>query len=185
MFSKILAFGLAALTLVRAAPSFQVPVASRSVNLGTSVGATEVNTLGVIKPGIYSVINDATNTVLRDYQQNDPIFVSYTREFPGDFGLWQVTPAADGSNEYRIFNVGLQTPTFVGNDSLVISGNPGGARDSFSIEPAGDGVFVVRVPNEDKIWTVANPSDVRSSVKVDGQNGSPEQKWRFVPPSDF
>jgi hypothetical protein len=35
MFSKVLAFGLAALTLVHAAPSLQAPILSCSVNLGT------------------------------------------------------------------------------------------------------------------------------------------------------
>ncbi|KAJ6479170.1 hypothetical protein DFH09DRAFT_1108159 [Mycena vulgaris] len=146
-----------------------------------SVGPTEVNTFGVIAPGIYRIFNDATRTTLRSYLKDDPIVVSATKENPGSFELWEVKSAVDGSNQYTIFNVGgLKTSTFARDDGLLISGNPGGARDSFSIERAGDGVFLVRVPNEDKVWTVANPIDVRSSVKLYPQTGASNQNWRFL-----
>jgi hypothetical protein len=89
MFSKILAFGLVALTLVRAAPSFQAPMVSCSVNLdvGSQNGIpAAAGHFGRLEQGNYLITNIGSGTELRSYRQNDPIFVAMTREFPGPFG---------------------------------------------------------------------------------------------------
>ncbi|KAJ7086231.1 hypothetical protein C8R44DRAFT_862106, partial [Mycena epipterygia] len=102
MFSKVLAFGLAALALVHAAPPSQVPMVSCSVNIGTSVGTPKpFNTFGVIEPGIYYIDNVASKTWVRSsYQEGRPVYVSYLWGEP-DISLWKVEPVG-GSDEYRI-----------------------------------------------------------------------------------
>ncbi|KAF7364104.1 hypothetical protein MSAN_01069400 [Mycena sanguinolenta] len=114
MFSKVLAFGLGALALVRAAPafSFQTPMLSCNVNLDAAVAPVTSN---AIQPGQYKIYNEAFGYAqLRSYSLNEPIFVSYTREEPGPFGMWNVIQTGSpGSNEYKIVNLGLSGVTRV------------------------------------------------------------------------
>ncbi|KAJ7512987.1 hypothetical protein B0H11DRAFT_15328 [Mycena galericulata] len=175
MFSKVLALGLGALALVRAAPSFQMPMISCRVNVQTSVAAAD-NSFDVLPPGTYSISNNAFEGVqLRSYGKDEPIFVSLTREFPGPFGLWRVEQSGNG-NEYKITNVGLNAPTYISDKNLIYTGSK---SDSFSIEPAGDGLFTIRVPNQDKVWSLdGNP--VRANVQLRGQDGNRDQVWRFM-----
>ncbi|KAJ7785260.1 hypothetical protein DFH07DRAFT_787241 [Mycena maculata] len=126
--------------------------------------------------GTYNIYNAAWGSAqLRSYSTDQPIFVSLTREWPGEFGQWKVEKR-DDSNLYTITNIGLSSPVHSSNDLVV----PGPSGDGFSIEQAGDNVFTIRVPNEDKVWTV-NTNTVRSDVHLEGQVGTTAQLWRFVP----
>ncbi|KAF7357257.1 hypothetical protein MSAN_01320900 [Mycena sanguinolenta] len=179
MFSKVLAFGLGALALVRAAPafSFQTPMLSCDINLPTTVGTAQ--SFDALEPGTYSIYNEAFGqNQLRSYRTGDAIYVSRTLEFPGPFGMWRVeTSGNPAANEYTITNVGLNagtSATFAGE----IATQPG-KGNSFAIEPAGEGLYVIKVPNEDKVWTV-DTQTARSSVYLKGQDGV-ATAWKFVP----
>ncbi|KAF7364105.1 hypothetical protein MSAN_01069500 [Mycena sanguinolenta] len=104
MFSKVLAFGLGALAIVRAAPafSFQTPMLSCSVNLDASVAPVTSN---AIEPGQYKIYNEAFGDyLLRSYGVGQPILVSYSSEDLGPYEMWNVIPV--GTNEYKIVNLG-------------------------------------------------------------------------------
>ncbi|KAJ6556832.1 hypothetical protein DFH09DRAFT_550685 [Mycena vulgaris] len=176
MFSKVLALGLAAFSLVHAA-ALQTPMVSCGVSFGESTRPTKFKAFARIEPGRYKIFNVATETQLRNYQNGPPIFVSYTREPSGPFGEWDVQPAR-GSDEYTIINVGLQTPAIVDDDDRVISGGIRG-QDTFTITPTQNSAFIVSVPNDDKVWTV-DTNVVRSPVELQPQMGKDEQAWRFV-----
>ncbi|KAJ6497297.1 hypothetical protein C8R45DRAFT_1093692 [Mycena sanguinolenta] len=158
MFSKILAFGLGALAIVRAAPasSIQMPVLSCSINLDTSASAKSFDP---ILPGKYLIYNEAHEGEfqLNTYTPVEPIFVMRTREFPGPYGIWEVAPSGKwGSNEYTITNTGINALQFVDLKGQVATSLKFSEGDSFSIEPAGGDTFTIKVPNEDKVWAV-NP----------------------------
>ncbi|KAF8186082.1 hypothetical protein K438DRAFT_1973457 [Mycena galopus ATCC 62051] len=174
MFSKVLAFGLGALALARAA-SLQTPVLVCNLNLVTSAGSGKSSS--ALDPGMYNIYNVASTTQLRSYSNDQPIFVSYTREFPGPFGEWRVDPGPAGSDGFTITNHGLATPTYIDDAGNVMAGSQ--TPEVFTINPAGDGVFVVQRINQDQVWT-ADGSLGRSPVTLQAQNGSPEQLWRFL-----
>ncbi|KAJ7884130.1 hypothetical protein B0H14DRAFT_2564517 [Mycena olivaceomarginata] len=146
MFSKVLAFGLGAVALARAA-SLQTPMLMCNINLGTSAGP--VKSFSALDPGVYNIYNVASTTQLRSYTRNQPIFISYTREFPGPFGEWKVDPA--GSDGFTITNQGLATPTYIDDAGNIVAGTQ--PPEIFAINRAADGAFVVQRVNEDQVWT--------------------------------
>ncbi|KAJ7203853.1 hypothetical protein GGX14DRAFT_648088 [Mycena pura] len=161
MFSKIFTLGLTALTLVGAAPAtgFQSPMGiSCSFNVQTT-GAT--GSAGGLEPGRYLILDVPRNIQLRSYTEDEPVFVSLTKEFPGPFGEWEVKPAREGA--FTIWNAGLGSPVYVGNDKTIIAGH---ARTEvpFAIEAAGGGVFVIKSVNENLVWTRTTPNSVRSEA---------------------
>ncbi|KAF7357246.1 hypothetical protein MSAN_01319600 [Mycena sanguinolenta] len=176
MFSKVLAFGLGALALVRAAPafSFQTPMLSCNINLPTTAQSFDG-----LEPGTYTIYNEAFGqNQLRSYRTNDAIYVSRTLEFPGPFGMWKVETSGDpAANEYTITNLALNAGTYAtGGNEIATRPGPG---DTFAIQPAGEGLYVIKVPNEDQVWTV-DTQTVRSSVYLKGQDGV-ATAWKFVP----
>ena len=42
---------------------------------------------GAIEPGVYRITNVASYSTARSYQDNSPVYVSSTREYPGPFQL--------------------------------------------------------------------------------------------------
>ncbi|KAF7350837.1 hypothetical protein MSAN_01645700 [Mycena sanguinolenta] len=164
MFSKVFALGLGALALVRAAPafSFQTPMLSCSANFDTSVAAIKSN---AIEEGFYQLYNEAWDdkeagdSQLRGFGY-EPIYVSYSDDNPGPFGVWHIKPSGiPDSNEYKIINHGQGRATDVSQacyrrhgmgiqadltrlkDRIVIGHDESGTN--FAIEPAGDGLFTV------------------------------------------
>ncbi|KAJ6545783.1 hypothetical protein B0H19DRAFT_1267146 [Mycena capillaripes] len=109
MFTKVLAFGLAALKLVRAAlaTDLQAPL----VQHRCPIISTHAHT-GSSKPGVYKIFNVATKTQLRANELNSSVFVSYRPELPGTFGEWNVEKAED--NTFKISNEGLKLATYFG-----------------------------------------------------------------------
>ncbi|KAJ7121106.1 hypothetical protein C8R44DRAFT_920797 [Mycena epipterygia] len=177
MVFKILAFGLAALNLARAASLFQTPLVSCNVNLGSSQFAAAGNLQAAIPEGDYLIFNVVTNTQVRSYIPNNPIYVSQTREFPGPFGTWTLKLA--GGDAFNIRNVGLGVYTFVDGDKNIISGDKQGPA-SFTVQPAGGNRYIIKVPNADLVWTVDEDA-VTSTVHLEPQSGSPTQLWTLQP----
>ncbi|KAJ7485730.1 hypothetical protein FB451DRAFT_1230898 [Mycena latifolia] len=142
---------------------------SHSADVGASVAAPTLAAFDTIVPGVYHLVNVKTETQLRSYKKGEGIFVTKTREFPGLFAQWTVE-RPNGSNEFKISNVGLSAPTFVGSEDQVVS------------DISREGIFIISVPNRDTVWAVnnLNPEQVRMRVMVSKANGSPEQLWKFV-----
>ncbi|KAJ6497296.1 hypothetical protein C8R45DRAFT_1093691 [Mycena sanguinolenta] len=163
MFSKVLAFGLGALALVHAAPavSLKTPVLSCNVNFRGIVAPVEP--LPQIELGNYKIFNDELPSAqLSTFQLDEPIFVSTTFNSPGPYGLWTIVPTGEsGSNQYMI--------------GFVVTSYD--QPDSFSIQPAGNNTFTIKVPNEDKVWAIV-PWLSKSAVFVRAQDGL-ATKWRF------
>ncbi|KAF7350822.1 hypothetical protein MSAN_01644100 [Mycena sanguinolenta] len=69
-------------------------------------------------------------------------------------------------------------PEFLDLKDQVATTLKAGQGDSFSIEPAGDGTYTIKVPNEDKVWTV-NPLKAYSAASLRPQNGGIKTRWKF------
>jgi len=130
---------------------------------------------GDIQPGVYKIINVASHSTARSYNPSNPVFVSSTREFPGPFELWDVKDSVDGS--YTLRNIGLNTIAAAGPSGFVVT-EP--KATSFSIEPAGDGEFVIKLPDADSVWNVELPVIPRGDIRLRPANGSPTQRWTFA-----
>ncbi|KAF8190214.1 hypothetical protein K438DRAFT_1971089 [Mycena galopus ATCC 62051] len=182
MFSKILAFGLGALALVNAAPavfSFQTPMLSCSVNmLGTSQAA--VKSFDEFPgPGRYKISNTAfPDSQLVARQMAQPVTLSSPGQGPGPIGMWDILPALDESAGYLIINVGLRAATSSFRDVIVAGGT---TAAPFAIEPAGGKEYVIKLPNEDKVWSLGSPFE---ALHLEPQQGAAKQLWRFEAVND-
>ncbi|MEV7010764.1 hypothetical protein [Streptosporangium sp. NPDC051022] len=138
------------------------------------------------RPGIYRIVNVASHSSLRAYHPGRPVFVSSTRENPGPFELWKIAQSGDG---FTIENVGL---SYTGGSAYTVArrteeGEPvvtGHRPTPWSIETAGDDLYVIKAPNEDLLWNAEPPVVPRGEVKLRGANGSDTQRWRLEPVND-
>ncbi|KAJ6600319.1 hypothetical protein DFH09DRAFT_1355641 [Mycena vulgaris] len=176
MFSKVLALGLAALTLVHAVPTQQVPAVSFSVGIKMSVDTpkfNEVNAFNGIERGLCFIQNVDSGAMLRGLPDGRIIAI------PGEnidlFWMWQVERAG-GSDEFTISNFALKASAIVDPHGQIVSGESD--HNSFTITPAEQGTFVVSVPGKDKVWTVDDSFPAHVSVK--GQTGHKSQQWKFI-----
>jgi len=139
------------------------------------------NVTASIRPGIYRIQNVASYSLVRAYNEQSPIFVSSTREYPGPFALFEIQNA-EGSSGYTIKNIGLDK--YVSGKELEPIGEPlyaNGVAQPFSIEQAGMGEFVVKAVNYDLVWTVDEPVIPRGNVVFVPERGLPTQRFIFIP----
>ncbi|KAF9163760.1 hypothetical protein BGX21_001514 [Mortierella sp. AD011] len=73
------------------------------------------------------------------------------------------------SDNYKIIPMG---------DNVFVSAT--GPPREWSITEAGDGQFVIQIPNQDSIVTAHEGEDVFPPLALEPANGSPNQKWKFV-----
>jgi len=147
-------------------------VCSIAVLVATDVAAS-------IEPGIYKITNVASYSTIRAYSEQNPIFVSSTREYPGPFELFDIQNA-DGSSGYTIKNVGLDKLVSAAKET---EGEPlfaNGGTEAFSIEQAGGGQYVIKAVNKDLVWTVSAPVIPRGTVILSPQTGAPTQLFGFT-----
>ncbi|KAJ7454136.1 hypothetical protein FB451DRAFT_1565361 [Mycena latifolia] len=131
MLSKILGFGLGALTLVHvhAAASVQAPMVSCKVDIGMAIDTPEFNMLDDLKPGIYRIRNNATVTWLRGDGMKLP---SSSRISLNMIFAWKVDHA-DNEYEFKMLNVALNSSTFINSEGEVATDILDGRSDSFAI----------------------------------------------------
>ncbi|KAJ7064699.1 hypothetical protein C8F01DRAFT_1366977 [Mycena amicta] len=180
MFFKILAFSLGVMTLARAGITCSLDVEKTKV----------AHSFGPVAPGRYQLINAATQTQLRVYKPQDPIFVAYTREYPGP---WIVQARACDDRRYTIRNVGLDLATTLRNgDNKVFTGTPDDRGAEFVLIPSEQlRLFLFcssfHLPlirgtrdREGKAWSV-DRNAVHSDVYLeDADDNKDEQLWRFL-----
>ncbi|KAJ7693053.1 hypothetical protein B0H17DRAFT_1280285 [Mycena rosella] len=159
MFSKILVFGFAALALVGAVPSPQVPIVSCS-------------------------ISDPTRTApsFSSKKPDEPIFTVRKYTPPGPLGQWKKVEEA-GPDTYRIANANLITPTFVNSEDPMGKSFPGQLMKPMNSSswPRRD-TFVIGLPNGEGVWTIDKApkiSPVTFSPFI--VTGSATQQWSLWP----
>lgn len=146
----------------------------------TAAGAAQA---AAFAPGTYRIINVASHSSVRTYNAGAELFVSSTRENPGPFELWQIDRREDG---YTIQNVGINMIRMLDSYAAVrqaVAGEPVVTnRDAgvWSIEPAGNGIFVIKVPGQDLLWNTEPPVVPRGDVRLRHANGSDTQRWSLV-----
>jgi hypothetical protein len=175
--------GRSARGLMRAAVMTALLLSSWVVS---GLAATATAQTPAAEPGIYRIINAASDTSLRAYRSGEPVFVSSTREFPGPFELWEIARVEGG---YTIKNVGLigtgqpshteARPTAAGAPVVT-----GATPTAWSIEAGGNGTHVIKVPARDLLWNVEPPVIPRGDVRLRGADGSDVQRWRLIPVND-
>ncbi|KAJ6569100.1 hypothetical protein B0H19DRAFT_1256774 [Mycena capillaripes] len=172
-FSKVLAFGLVAFSSVRAIPVMQI---SCSVNFGTSVGPTHA--FDVLDPGVYQIVSQATGHPVDAPAENSGLALA-PNPAPVPSGLWQLERADQGG--FTLTNVALGCSIFSRNNGYLICGSDETA-ETFAIEPAGEGVFIIKDVVEDEEWTVTYFGHWPGVVLAPSR-GAQEQLWRFIPVS--
>ncbi|KAJ6552598.1 hypothetical protein DFH09DRAFT_1167092 [Mycena vulgaris] len=174
MFSKLLKFGLCALTLTlaAAAPSQQVSISCAISQSGTSLLGSKG-----IERGVYRIVNEVGEGVLKAYRPFTPVLISKNMEFPVTLQQWRVEPTEEGN--YRFVNLQYNMPIIHDKGTLILAPGPSPAAE-FALDPAEGDTFIVKVPNEDDVWTVSYPDAFTSMVQLRGANGEEAQRWKFI-----
>ncbi|MFC5828667.1 RICIN domain-containing protein [Nonomuraea insulae] len=150
----------------------------------TGLTATAGSAQARLAEGTYRITNVASSSTMRTYYAGGEAFVSSTRENPGPFELWQITNSRDGS--YTIENVGINIINMLDSYAAVrqtAAEEPVvTSRDAtdWSIEPAGNGTYVIKVPGQDLLWNAEAPVVPRGDVKLRAADGSDAQRWSLV-----
>ncbi|KAJ6493292.1 hypothetical protein C8R45DRAFT_928063 [Mycena sanguinolenta] len=147
MFSKVLAFGLSALALVRAAPEL-------TCSRGASV--SRFRSFAAIEPGLYRIYNAAHGAELRSFSVGQQLFTTLTHDYVGPFALWNIQQHTE--YEFTVSNVGV-TESATHRELTYLKGElvtGPGQGDCFSIEPAGNGEFTIKLPYADAVWSIAD-----------------------------
>ena len=151
---------------------------------GLTTAATANSAQTAALPATYRITNVASHSTLRAYTPGGVVFVSSTRENPGPFELWTIKRNESG---YTIQNVGLDMIKMLDSYAAARQATEGAAvttsrnAGTWSIAPAGEGTYVIKVPGEDLLWNVEPPVVPRGDVKLRGANGSDTQRWTLAP----
>ncbi|KAJ6501783.1 hypothetical protein DFH09DRAFT_1202571 [Mycena vulgaris] len=170
MFSKVLALGLAALTLVHAAPAQQVPVVSFSVDIKMSVDTpkfNEFNAFNGIEQGLYFITNVDSGAMLRSLPDGPIIAIPSTGDNIDLFWMWQVERAG-GSDEFKISNFATKKPAVVDRRGQIVSGESSD-HGSFTITPGEKDTFIVSALSLIIFYHSLNPR--RSAYQVKTRSG--------------
>jgi len=138
-------------------------------------------------PGIYRITNVGSDSWVRAYRPITPLYVSSSKEDPGDFALFDIQYAEDSSG-YTITNVGLNKFVSAAEE---IMGEPlfaKGFREAFAIEEAGGDQFVIKAVNKDLVWTVIEPVIPTGTVILWPAEGKSTQRFiltRAEPDVDY
>ncbi|CAK5282177.1 unnamed protein product [Mycena citricolor] len=154
MFSQLAALMLAALSFASAAPSRQ-----QAVNAAPQAGTYQISTP---KYG---------PAAIRSYTIGQALYASRTLEFPGPFGLHELTPT--GGDNFQLKNVGLDSP--------FVSTSASSAHEFYLEESAVPGYFIVHTADgSGLVWTL-NPEDgpVVQRIILASANGGDDQLFRF------
>jgi len=112
--------------------------------------------------------------------KKNPIYVSNTREFPGEEALFEIKDA-ENSSGYTIKNLGLDKYVSPREERVGEPIFPNGFPRPFSIEEAGGDVYVIKATTQDLVWTVREPFLPHNIVALWPQQGKITQLFRIVP----
>ncbi|KAJ6536106.1 hypothetical protein B0H19DRAFT_1270908 [Mycena capillaripes] len=171
-FPGVLAFGLVAFSSVRVIPFMQT---SCTVNFGASVGPTYA--FDVLDPGIYQIVSVATGQPVDAPAENSGLALAPSPA-PVPSGLWQLERADQGG--FTLTNVALGCSIFSRNNGYLICGSE--PAETFAIQQAGEGVFIIKEVVEDEEWTVTYFGHW-PGVALAPSRGAQQQLWRFIPVS--
>ncbi|KAF7364636.1 hypothetical protein MVEN_00332900 [Mycena venus] len=179
MLSKLLAFGITALTLVHAAPA--VNRAPLAISCSFNVQSTDTFTNAIasnLERGTYLItsVPKGDKQPLRSFTVHDLAIVG--PEKPGAFAEWDVHPVTE--NAVTFTNKETHLPLVVNRDVCLDTFSPAppsAPATHFAVEPAGHDdkgqpVYEVKLVNENLVWTVDN-------VSLRPAQGKPEQLWHF------
>ncbi|KAJ6475591.1 hypothetical protein C8R45DRAFT_935232 [Mycena sanguinolenta] len=169
MLMKFLACGLTAMALV-GATSFQ------SFDAAITSG---------IEAGNYYLVNLGKNETLFGAGKGKPVYTKSTPDAPGLLAQrktqWKVQPGAV-SNEYKFFNVGLNSSTSANNGRLYVSYGPLDLSLTHVVTPveAKTDTFIITLPGYGTWGTHWDSYDKQTEVFFGTNTGSPEQLWKFI-----
>ncbi|KAF7357263.1 hypothetical protein MSAN_01321500 [Mycena sanguinolenta] len=166
MLPTFLAYGLAALALVRATPSQRED--------------TPVTAAAGIEAGNYYLLNFATDETLFSQGAGQPVYTERTLGTGKPLGQWKVAPGAK-PDEYKFYNIGSNMST-AGNNGHVYLSYPNGPSLTHVVTPAKgiEDMFIITTPG---YGTWANRWDSyykKNQVFFTPNTGSFDQMWEFV-----
>ncbi|KAJ7485716.1 hypothetical protein FB451DRAFT_1168945 [Mycena latifolia] len=185
MFSKLLAFGLCALSLVVAAPSQQVSISCAVEQSGPATLEHGAHLGPGIAPGVYRI-----STKAGVLQAGNPFpEVWRLARTPDSHDEWRVERVSSDSNKYRIVATHNNLVIAYGRYSdllqpILASGNEPWAATEFILDDkAGSNAVVIKVPGRNLYLTVPDSQyisvPVHSPVTLTYANGGGEQRWSF------
>ncbi|MGX1811687.1 RICIN domain-containing protein [Nocardia sp. NPDC055321] len=108
----------------------------------------------------------------------DPSWITLDTEFGQLFQQWQICAFDDG---YTIKNEALSSlAAGQGTDDVACHKEFNPATATWSIEPSGHGLYVIKSPSQGLFWTAhRSESDQPLTVSLQPHSGGDEQQWAF------
>ncbi|KAF8143549.1 hypothetical protein K438DRAFT_2104548 [Mycena galopus ATCC 62051] len=169
MFSKLIVFGLAALTFARA-----VPAAGPLVSTCNPIGSTAALT-GHLSPPAYKIVNAASGATLINVRTDDPAFVS--NDDPLKYGDWYFEGLED--HIYKITNKLTGAPLYVDDEGILRCGYAKPFVSFFISDPNGNGVSQISSADRNQFLTVKNPYKGDTVVNFAPLQYAPNQLWKI------
>ncbi|KAF8147620.1 hypothetical protein K438DRAFT_1989537 [Mycena galopus ATCC 62051] len=161
MFSKLIVFGLAALSFARAVPGAGL-LASTCGPIGSTAALA-----GPLLPPAYKIVNAASGATLINVRTDDPAFV--TNNDPLMYGDWYFEGLGD--HIYKIINKHTDAPLYVDDNGILRCGYAKPFESFFISDPNGNGVS--------QFLTVKNPYKGDTVVNFAPLQYAPNQLWKI------
>ncbi|KAG9323170.1 hypothetical protein KVV02_001801 [Mortierella alpina] len=122
--------------------------------------------------GLKRILNRAGDGALQ-VNQSGSVVVDHDKT---SFGVWAIRPQQEGA---LLYNPRTGEYLGVNGGKVVVAAD---RRQTWSLESAGNGVYKIKLPNEDLVLDVDRQS---KQVVLQRSNGSVEQLWQFVSSVDY
>ncbi|CAK5266816.1 unnamed protein product [Mycena citricolor] len=162
MLSKLFTVTLGALSFITdgAVPSCQNQGQRQRPAL-SRLQAAQVGPSVTPKPGTYVIQSTSFGSAqIRTYSVGQPLFASLTREFPGDFGTFELAPIEGSDTEFGLKNVGQSASVVIDGDNKFVTTTTDSDPQGFTLESTEtENYFIVRTTDgTDRVWTL-NPEE--------------------------
>ncbi|KAF8164610.1 hypothetical protein K438DRAFT_1775367 [Mycena galopus ATCC 62051] len=191
MFSQLVVFGVAALTLARAPPVAGL-LTSTCSTVGSTANAETALLAGPLPPPAYKIVNAAENSTLFHTDEDGHVFVSHydSLKYGSVCGrvwfnvswlmvsYWYIEKLGD--HIYKITNKFSGAPLYVHDKATLRCGYAKAFEPFFISQPDGDGHLQISSAYQNGVLTVAKPHEPASVVRlVPLDYGPPDQSWKM------
>jgi len=135
-----------------------------------------------VEPGLYTIKNEKSNTTVRAWYTDEPVFVADSTVLPGPYELWDIQDAKDDA----------QTILAMGLHRFVNTEEKAGAEvwvpiatvmptmweiTSAGKAPSGEQLYTIQVNDHDLLWNVEPPVKPFGNIAVRGANGAETERF--------
>ncbi|KAF9022395.1 hypothetical protein BDZ89DRAFT_1115514 [Hymenopellis radicata] len=140
-----------------------------------AIAAFSLNVLAEAKKTV-KIINKEYEAPAMLFGLGEPVTVDYNHENAESVAYWDAEPVDGG---YKLKNTFAESWVALTGERDILAGLLEDDADTFFFQPAEDGAFLIKFPDEDFVWDF-DPTDkacLEGAVRMAPQNGKESQRW--------